>query len=176
MGIIKTERLELRPLESKHAAQLFPIWSDEEVVKTTYIHSINTIDDCINRIERVLKNSLSRRDIGPYAIFLENELIGIVGASRDSYHEFGLAYHIAKKYWGKGFATEAAKAVVDLAFKIPEIVRISADALTTNEASSRVLEKIGMKYEGCQRMKFHRNGIHGDFNIYSILRSEHQTV
>jgi len=54
-----------------------------------------------------------------------------------------------------------------------EIIRVSADTLTTNPASSRVLEKVGMKHEGCQRMKFHRIDVHGDFNIYSILRSEH---
>ena len=140
MDNIKTERLELRPLELCHAAQLLPIWSDEEVVKTTYIHSIHTEEDCQNRIERVTKNALPRNDFGPYVIFMGAILIGVVGATRDSFFEYGLAYHLGKEYWGRGFATEAAKAVVDAAFKIPEIVRVSADALTTNLASSRVLE------------------------------------
>lgn len=177
MDLIKTERLELRPLELSHAEQLLPIWSDEEVVKTTYIYGINTVEDCENRIARVINNAMSRdNNLGPYAIFYGDNLIGIVGATRDSAYEYGLAYHLGKEYWGQGFATEAAKAVVDEAFRVMDIIRVSADALTTNPASSRVLEKVGMKYEGCQRMKFHRNGVHGDFNIYSILRSEYTRV
>jgi Acetyltransferases, including N-acetylases of ribosomal proteins len=173
MDTIKTKRLELRPLELSHAALLLPIWSDEEVVKNTYVHSIYSEIDCQNRIERMIKNSLLRNDFGPYVILAEKKLIGIVGAARDSAFEFGLAYHLGKDYWGQGYATEAAKAVLESAFSIPEIVRVSADALTTNPASSRVLEKVGMKFEGCLRMKFHRNGVFGDLNTYSILRSEY---
>jgi RimJ/RimL family protein N-acetyltransferase len=173
MDIIMTERLELKPLELNHAALLLPIWSDEEVVKTTYIHGIHTEKDCQDRIERMVNGGFSRKDIGPYVIFENQNLIGIVGAARDASFEYGLYYHIGKEYWGQGYATEAAKAVVDSAFKIPEIVRVSADALTTNPASSRVLEKIGMKFEGCLRMKFFRNGTFGDFNKYSILRREY---
>lgn len=173
MDIIKTERLELRPLDLSHADMLLPIWIDEEVVKTTYIQGIHNEKDCQVRIERMVNGGLARKDIGPYVIFENQKLIGIVGAARESLFEYGLYYHLGKEYWGQGYATEAAKAVVNAAFKIPEIVRVSADVLTTNPASSRVLEKIGMKFEGCLRMKFFRNGIFGDFNKYSILRSEY---
>jgi len=173
MEIIKTERLELKPLESSHALLVLPIWSDKDVVKNTYIQGVHNEEICKARIERMLKVGLSRNDIGPYAIFENQNLIGIVGAARDASFEYGLFYHLGREYWGHGYATEAAKAIVDAAFKIPEIIRISADALTTNPASSRVLEKIGMKFEGCLRMKFLRNGVCGDLNTYSILRSEY---
>ncbi|WP_313131791.1 GNAT family N-acetyltransferase [Anaerocolumna sp.] len=174
MDIIKTERLELKPLESSYSALLLPIWGDEEVVKNTYIQGMYNEENCKERIDRMIKTGLSRNDIGPYVIFEGQNLIGIVGAARDSSFEYGLYYHLGKEYWGRGYATEAAKAVVDAAFKLPEIVRISADALTTNPASSRVLEKIGMKFEGCMRMKFFRNGVYGDLNTYSILKREYR--
>ncbi len=173
MDVIKTERLELIPLVPDHAALLLPIWSDEEVVKTTYIQGVHTVDDCQTRIERMVKAALSRKDIGPYAIFEGPNLIGIVGAARDASFEYGLYYHLGTQYWGRGYATEAAQAVVNAAFRIPEIVRVSADALTTNPASARVLLKVGMKHEGCLRMKFCRNHVFGDFNVYSILRNEY---
>lgn len=173
MNDIKTERLELKPLESRYAALLLPIWSDEDVVKNTYIQGVRDEENCKERIERMVKVGLSRNDIGPYAIFESQNLIGIVAAARDSSFEYGLFYHLGKQYWGRGYATEAAKVVVDVAFKLPEIVRVSADALTTNPASSRVLEKIGMKFEGCLRMKFFRNGMYGDLNTYSILKREY---
>jgi len=171
--MIKTERLELRPVELSYAPLLLPIWTDEEVVRNTYVRDVHDEEGCKQRIEYMMRVSLSRKDIGPFAIFTGQNLIGIVGACRESPVEFGLFYHLAKKYWGHGYATEAAKAVLQAAFQVPEIVRVSAEALTTNAASAKVLEKAGMKLEGCLRMKFFRNGVHGDLNTYSILRSEY---
>lgn len=172
MGITKTERLELRPLEMIHSSQLLPIWSDEEVVKNTYVQNIRTEEDVQARIERMVRGGLERNDVGPFSIFHNQTLIGIVSAFRDAPFEYGLYYHLGRAYWGQGYATEAAIAALAIAFDNSEIVRVSAEALTTNPASSRVLEKIGMKHEGCLRMKFHRNGVFGDLNVYSILRRE----
>lgn len=176
MDNIKTERLELRLLKHEFAAELLPIWKDEEVIRYTYINDVKDIDSCEKRIERMLENNVSRNAIGPYAIFKEDKLIGIVAAYRDSSFEYGLFYHLGKEYWGHGYATEAAKAVVDIAFTYPEVMRVSAEAVTMNTASSRVLEKIGMKLEGCLRMKFLRNGIHRDLYAYSIIREEYCAV
>lgn len=173
MELIRTQRLELRPLEQNHASALLPIWSDEEVVKTTYIGGIHTEEDCQNGIERMVNGGFARKDIGPLAIFNNQNLVGIVGAVREAPFEYGLYYHLGQKFWGYGYATEAAKAVLDAAFQVPEIMRVSADVLTTNPASARVLEKIGMTFEGCLRMKFYQNGIYGDLQAYSILRHEY---
>ena len=173
MDDIKTERLILKPLKLEHADLLFPIWNDEEVVQYTYIHSINDVESCLARLVPMLEGAKSRNDVGPYAIFFEDELIGLVSGYRQSSSEYALWYHLGKKYWGYGYATEAAKAVVDAIFSIPEVVRVSADAVTINRASSRVLEKLGMKNEGCLRMKFFRNGVHRDLYTYSILRDEY---
>jgi RimJ/RimL family protein N-acetyltransferase len=174
MDNIKTERLELKPLLLEHAALLLPIWTDEEVVKNTYIQGVYNEENCKEMINRLLNISVSRNDIGPYAIFMNLNLIGIIGAARDSAFEYGLYYHLGKDYWGCGYATEAAKAIVDIAFNLPKTVRVSANARTTNPASSRVLVKIGMKFEGCMRMKFFRNGIFDDLNSYAILKSEYE--
>lgn len=176
MDNIKTERLELRLLRHGFAADLLPIWNDEEVIRYTYINDVKDIDSCEKRIERMLENYVSRNAVGPYAIFREDKLIGIVAAYRNSSYEYGLFYHLGKEYWGHGYATEAAKAVVDIAFSYPEIMRVSADAVIMNSASSRVLEKIGMKLEGCLRMKFHRNGEYKDLYTYSILRDEYSSI
>ena len=173
MNSIQTERLTLRPLEPGDAAQLWPIWADEEVVKNTYIPLAHSEEDCRESIEWLVKAALSRKDLGPFAIYKQERLIGIVGAARDSSFEFGLYYHLGREFWGQGYATESAKVLVAAAFAFPEIVRVSADALTTNPASSRVLEKIGMKFEGCLRMKFYREGTYGDLHTYSLLRKEY---
>ena len=59
-----------------------------------------------------------------------------------------LGYWIGKPYWG-GYATEAAAALLDLAFGPLGLHRVEATHLTRNPASGRVMEKLGMRFEGC---------------------------
>ena len=173
MDDIRTDRLILKALKSTYADLIFPIWNDEEAMKYTYIHSIDSLESCKNRLLRMIEGSETRNDVGPYAIFLHDELIGIVSGHQQSLTEYALWYHLSRKHWGYGYATEASKAVVDAIFLNPQVMRISAEAVTTNPASSRVLEKLGMKKEGCLRMKFQRKGVFRDFDSYSIIRNDY---
>ena len=59
-----------------------------------------------------------------------------------------IGYWIGEPYWGFGYASEAAKAVVDYAFEEDEIVILEGGARITNAASRRVLEKCGFEYQG----------------------------
>ena len=64
------------------------------------------------------------------------------------YYKVGFAYHLARSEWGRGYATEAARAVVDWALDQPRIFRIWTLCDIENEASLRVLEKLGLEREG----------------------------
>lgn len=69
-----------------------------------------------------------------------------------------LAYAIAEEYWGKGLVAEAAQAVIDYCFKEFSLKRIQARCKTENKASARVMEKVGMAYEGTLKSAiFHRS-------------------
>jgi len=59
-----------------------------------------------------------------------------------------LGYWIGVPYWGKGYATEAARSVVNYGFSTLELHRIFASHVPANPASGRVLTKIGMRHEG----------------------------
>lgn len=59
-----------------------------------------------------------------------------------------LFYMIHKEHWGQGYATEAARALVDFVFREMEIPVIDSACLADNIASKRVMEKIGMRYVG----------------------------
>jgi RimJ/RimL family protein N-acetyltransferase len=71
----------------------------------------------------------------------EDRYIGRAGL-----HSAGIAFYIARPYWGRGFATEAARAVVDHAFRELKLPRITASVETGNAASVRVLEKLGFRH------------------------------
>lgn len=59
-----------------------------------------------------------------------------------------MGYTIARAYWGQGYATEAAEALIDFGFGRMQLVRIEAVCLPDHVASARVLQKVGMQFEG----------------------------
>ena len=62
-----------------------------------------------------------------------------------------IGYVLSRAYWGRGLMTEAVRAVVDTAFRLPDIYRVWAVCDVDNVASARVLEKAGMEFEGILR-------------------------
>ena len=89
----------------------------------------------------------------PYAILLkeDNRFIGMIEIGFEGRRaEIGFAS--AKRYWGKGYMTELAQAIVDWAFSQDCVFRVSAFCDLENRASARVLEKIGMQKEGVFRL------------------------
>ena len=83
-----------------------------------------------------------------------------------------IGYWIGKPYWSQGYCTEAAREVVRYGFEVLNLNRIQARHMTKNPASGRVMEKVGMKYEGRLRQSLLRWDQFEDVAIYSILRDE----
>ncbi|MHB1111305.1 MAG: GNAT family N-acetyltransferase, partial [Devosia sp.] len=87
-----------------------------------------------------------RADERAYAITLDGQFIGVVGFT---YFQDGeppeLGYWLGEPYWGKGYMSEAVKALLDAAFATRQYPRIKSRALASNAASLNVLEKAGFK-------------------------------
>lgn len=86
-----------------------------------------------------------------------------------------MGYALARRYWGRGYMTEAARAVIATAFaSIPELVRVQAGANSRNKASIRVMEKLAMRHEGTIRHA--PRGMDSESTeagvIYAVLRDE----
>ena len=79
---------------------------------------------------------------------------------------------IHPRFSGRGIATQAACILINHLFDATPIQRIQATVVVGNEASIRVTEKVGMKYEGMLRQVVWLHGRYADVNIYSILRDE----
>ena len=73
---------------------------------------------------------------------------------------------------GKGYCTEAVQLMVDYLFLFKDIVRIQAVTHVENEASQKVLDKVGFRKEGILRKSVFMMGVWTDFYILSILREE----
>jgi [ribosomal protein S5]-alanine N-acetyltransferase len=87
-----------------------------------------------------------------------------------------LGYWIGKPYWGHGYCTEAAQAVLRYAFSDLAPVRVHASHFTRNPASGRVMQKIGMRHEGCRRQHVKKWDKTEDLEVYGILKLEWETA
>jgi ribosomal-protein-alanine N-acetyltransferase len=83
-----------------------------------------------------------------------------------------IGYFLIKRYWGRGYATEAARLVIDYGFSQLGLHRITASCLAANAASERVMQKCGMVKEGMLRKSDFRQGEWQDRLCYSVLREE----
>lgn len=102
------------------------------------------------------------------------QLVGSIGL-RDVDQEHGQAemgFWIGVEYWGRGYATEAAQAVLRFGFETLGLNRIFAHHMLRNPASGRVLEKIGMRKEGVLRERVRKWGVFEDVALLAILRKE----
>jgi RimJ/RimL family protein N-acetyltransferase len=103
-------------------------------------------------------------------------LLGAVGISKINHDEKQgeLGYWLGKEHWGQGIMTEAAKAVVDFAFKEIPLQRINTQAVIENIGSNKVIQKLGFVPEGMKRkgMKSRATGKFHDCNQYGLLKEE----
>lgn len=148
MVIVETDRLRLRTLEKEDLDALMTIWGNEEVMK--YCGGAGNRE----REERALKfymNLQKEKGYSPYAVTLKEnrQLIGVCGFNPPYDHPYmELMYHFSKEYWGKGYATEAAKACIHYAKDFLQAAKIVGFIEIENSASENVLRKLGFLYKG----------------------------
>ena len=109
------------------------------------------------------------------AIVVGGEPIGSVGIyRRKGLEQFTgeLGYWLGPSHWGRGYATEAARALAEHAFAATDIARLEGRVFAWNPASCRVLEKAGFRREGLKRHAAFKDGELVDEFLYARLRGE----
>jgi len=176
MYILQTERLILRRYELEDAVRAHILAGEKEIIETTlaipYPYLLEHAESWIQQHPKLIENGAAY----PFAVVMKagNVLIGTMTLRIDKQHNKGeLAYWIGKDYWGKGYATEAAKRVMDFGFFELNLNRIWAPAMSKNWASTQVMKKIGMTYEGTLKQDILKWGTYEDVDIYGILKSDY---
>ena len=102
-----------------------------------------------------------------------NRLVGAIGLRIDKDHRKAeLGYWIGVQFWGNGYATEAAKRLIEYGFRDLKLNRIYARHFVRNPASGKVLRKAGMYFEGRLREDILKWGQFEDLDAYAILNKE----
>lgn len=153
--ILETERLILRPLRVSDAKAMFENWATSEIV-TRYVtwEPYTDIAPIIKRFEG-LQKEYEAKEIYDWGIVLKEGdcLIGeisFIAMTKDK-KIAQLGYIIGENWWGQGYVAEALKAIMEFSFKKLELHRIEAIYDVRNPGSGRVMEKLGMQYEGTFR-------------------------
>jgi len=146
--IIETDRLLLREFTEDDAPLLYELNLDPEVIRFTHDPLTNVEHAKKVLIEVILPQYVSY-DHGRWAVHVKSnlEFIGWCGLKYLSdTNEVDLGYRFMKRFWGNGYATEAALACIAYGFARLNLHRIVGRALPGNLTSIKVLEKCGMKY------------------------------
>jgi RimJ/RimL family protein N-acetyltransferase len=149
---IQTERLLLRKPRMEDASAIFEGWA-QDVAVTRYLTW--RPHQRIEQTEAFVQNCLlawEQETRFPYLITLKKsgDAIGMIDPRIEG-PKMGIGYGAARSHWGKGYMTEATRAIIEWAFQQPAIYRVYATTDVDNTASQRVLEKAGMQCEGILR-------------------------
>ncbi|MCU9614720.1 GNAT family N-acetyltransferase [Caldibacillus lycopersici] len=167
MTTLQTKRLFLREFIDDDFPSLYEIFSDPEAMKF-YPAPFSQ-----EKTKEWIKNNQKRYKedgFGLWAVCLQDtgECIGDCGLVKQQFidrTEIEIGYHIQRKFWGYGYATEAASVCRTYGFKELEKDRFISIIKTGNIASVRVAEKIGMQKE-------REDYIFGNYyDIYSVLKN-----
>ncbi|KGR73582.1 GNAT family N-acetyltransferase [Ureibacillus manganicus] len=148
---ITTERLVLRLFQQSEANEVAKLCNNYNIYKSTlYLPYPYSVEDAMTWIERHDDNFTKNRAF-EFAITdrKTGDLYGAIALSNNEKFQQGeIAYWIGEEFWGNGFATEAAQAIIQFGFGEKKLHKIFARYFSSNPASGKVLEKLGMKQEG----------------------------
>jgi [ribosomal protein S5]-alanine N-acetyltransferase len=177
--VLETERLILREIVPGDAAALFEIFSSDDV---TRFYDLATFTD-ISQAEQMIARMAARNAAGEavrWGITLKDidRVIGTSGFNSfmRPWSRAGIGYDLAAAYWNRGYATEALRAMLHYGFVQENLNRIEALVMPGNDASVRVLAKLGFQREGILRQYGYWKNEYWDLQMFSLLRSENVTA
>lgn len=180
METLSTKRLLLRPFTMDDLESFFLYASHPEVGPAAGWKPHESLEESADILEKWIA---AGEEGGDLVFALEEKgtgaLIGSIGLHRDTHRAPNarcrmLGYCLSREHWGKGYATEAASAVLDYAFQRLRLRLVTVDHYTDNTRSRRVIEKCGFRYEGTLRQALQiYDGSCRDTCFYSMTAAEY---
>jgi tRNA (cmo5U34)-methyltransferase len=174
---LQTQRLILRPFTLTDAPDVQRLAGAREIAATTLGIPHPYEDGMAEEWIKTHTAAFKEKKAVNLAIALREtgELCGAIGLGIDAENNNAeIGYWIGKPYWRQGYCTEAAEAMLQYGFEVLGLHRIHSTHFSHNPASGRVMQKIGMSYEGCRREYTLKWGKFEDIVLYGILKSDWQ--
>ena len=148
--VLETDRLILRHLSADDAEFVFELVNDPAWLRFIGDRGVRNLDDARDYIRKGPVDSYSRYGFGLYAVERKEggSPIGICGlVKRDFLEDVDIGFALLPAFRGKGYAREAARATLSYAREVVGLDRIVAITSADNDASGRLLEEIGLRFE-----------------------------
>ena len=172
--ILMSARLLLRPFSLNDVIEVSHLVGEYEVAEPLMAVSYPYSED--DALRWITKHSPSYETNGSlnFAVELcENKtLVGFIGMGGND-RQAGMGYWYGKAFWGNGYATEAGRAILAFGFEELDLQRVEASHLSKNEASGRVLSKIGMGIIGRRPHYYHKWSKYCQKDEYAIKQDDY---
>ena len=150
MIVLETERLILRRLTTGDAEFVLELLNEPSFLQYIGDRGVRSLEEAREYIVNRLVASYERNGFGLYLVELKESRIpiGISGlVKRDALPDADIGFAFLPAYWSKGYAVESAAAVMNYARDVLGLTRIVAITSLDNEASAKLLGKIGLRFE-----------------------------
>ncbi|QIG41433.1 GNAT family N-acetyltransferase [Nocardioides anomalus] len=140
--------MRLEPVTEEHLPLLVELNADPEVMRWLLGRPATPEETAAEWRQRLERQSDPARGLGYWAGFEDDAFLGWWSASSFAHDPSlaGLGYRLARSAWGRGLATEGARAMVARAFAVPDVTRVGATTRAANTGSRRVLSKAGLRH------------------------------
>jgi RimJ/RimL family protein N-acetyltransferase len=155
LNILETERLMLRQFSTDDAEFILELLNEPSFIQNIGDRNVRTLDDACAYITNGPVASYATNGFGLYAVVSKEtqEIIGMCGLiKRDALENVDIGYAFLPRFWSRGYALEAARAVKAYARDAIGLKRLVAITDPANEGSIRVLEKLGLRFEKMVRL------------------------
>lgn len=171
---LRTSRLVLRPFLLSDAVTVQRLAGDRGVADTTLSIPHPYVDGMAEQWIATHEGAWTRHELATLAITEpEAGLVGAISLRIELAHRRAeIGYWIGPPFWGLGYATEAARAMVAFGFDKLSLQRIHAQLFARNPASGRVMAKVGMQLEGTLRRHVYRWDQPEDVEAWGLLRTD----
>ncbi|MGI9219688.1 MAG: GNAT family N-acetyltransferase [Woeseiaceae bacterium] len=152
---LQTERLMLRRLTLEDADLMLAVWNDPAFLEHVGDRGIRTLEDAQNTLAMGAFQLYEKYGYGPFRVALrdDDQAIGTCGLfRREGFDGPDIGWSILPEYCGRGFAYEAALAVLKFGFEDVGLVRIAAFISAENTPSLGLAKKLGLRYEKMARL------------------------
>lgn len=169
-----TPRVKLRWMDLQDVDAHFAVFSDPAVMRYWSSEPWTELDQAAKAVERIRAAYIAGSDLCLGIELLDTgKLIGNVSLHHfvDASRRCEIGYALGSRYWGKRYAQEAVRAAIGYGFSTLGLNRIEADIDPANEASIRVLEKLGFRREGFMPERWIVHGTPADTVFYGLLKS-----
>jgi len=177
---IRTERLLIREFQTNDREALLAIVRDPDQIKhmLLFLDTEKQLDDFLSMVLTAANDeprlqwhfAIEQAETGLYV----GSCCLMLEANSPSSAELG--YWFLRNAWGKGYATEASAAILDLGFRQLGYHRVWGKCHTHNTTSAKVMEKLGMTYEGTLREHVWLRDGYRSSRIYGMLQAEYAAI